>query len=283
MMTLFKRSIALVISAVMMMTMITTITTIVALPVFAASETKGETKSEIKNDVVITYRDIKVSVDGKELIFTNLEGEKLEPFIAFSTVYVSASAAARALGKNSEFAAKDNILKINNTAKAIPVKKNTAGTNAAKKTNVTYKNIRVFIDGQEVTLTDMQGNKQEPFIAFDTVYVPLTALAKALGKTTSVTMGESSESQQTTQTTQATEKTTEKSTEKPTTTQKITQAPTTTKTAVSGNGTYVITETGKKYHYKSCRTVKQVKQYVTIQEAKSMGYEACKVCNPPSN
>lgn len=146
--------------------------------------------TETNKDVAITYRDIKVSVGGKELVFTNLEGETLEPFIAFSTVYVSASAAARALGKNAAFDSTNNMLKINGTATAIPIKKATAGTTTTKKTNVTYKNIRIFLDGKEVTLTDMEGNKQEPFIAFNTVYVPLTALAKALGKTTSVNMAE---------------------------------------------------------------------------------------------
>ena len=153
--------------------------------VFAATETKKE--------ITITYREIKVSVDGEELIFTNLEGEILEPFLAFDTVYVSASAAARALGKNSQFVIKDNILKINGSGKAVPVKNNTAGTSEFKNVTIKYSNIRIFLDGGEVTLKDMEGRKQEPFMAFDTVYVPLTALARALGKTTSVIMGKEPE------------------------------------------------------------------------------------------
>lgn len=47
----------------------------------------------------------------------------------------------------------------------------------------------------------------------------------------------------------------------------------------TGSG-LVITMTGKKYHRANCRTVKQVKQQVTATEAQSMGYTACKVCNP---
>lgn len=42
----------------------------------------------------------------------------------------------------------------------------------------------------------------------------------------------------------------------------------------------VITMTGKKYHRAGCRTVKQVKQSVTAEQAQSMGYTACKVCKP---
>ena len=48
----------------------------------------------------------------------------------------------------------------------------------------------------------------------------------------------------------------------------------------STSGDLVITMTGKKYHRANCRTVKQIKQYVTASEAQSMGYDACKVCEP---
>ncbi len=42
----------------------------------------------------------------------------------------------------------------------------------------------------------------------------------------------------------------------------------------------VIAVSGQKYHKSNCRTVKQIQQYVTAEQAKSMGYEACKVCKP---
>lgn len=45
-------------------------------------------------------------------------------------------------------------------------------------------------------------------------------------------------------------------------------------------GNLVITMTGTKYHRPTCRTVKQVKQKVTAQQAQKMGYTACKVCKP---
>lgn len=45
-------------------------------------------------------------------------------------------------------------------------------------------------------------------------------------------------------------------------------------------GNLVITMTGKKYHRSNCRTVKQVKQKVTAQQAQNLGYTACKVCKP---
>ena len=41
-----------------------------------------------------------------------------------------------------------------------------------------------------------------------------------------------------------------------------------------------ITDTGSKYHRASCRTLKSDHE-VTLEKAKSMGLEPCKVCNPP--
>ncbi len=46
--------------------------------------------------------------------------------------------------------------------------------------------------------------------------------------------------------------------------------------------TYVyITDTGAKYHRKSCQYVKHSKHRVTLKWAKKHGYKPCKVCKPP--
>ena len=43
---------------------------------------------------------------------------------------------------------------------------------------------------------------------------------------------------------------------------------------------YVITPSGKKYHYQHCRTVKNIKEHLSKEEAEQQGYDACKICNP---
>ena len=50
----------------------------------------------------------------------------------------------------------------------------------------------------------------------------------------------------------------------------------------SGKKVY-ITDTGKKYHCKDCRTLKKSKHLteLTVKDAQAKGYTACKVCNPP--
>lgn len=56
--------------------------------------------------------------------------------------------------------------------------------------------------------------------------------------------------------------------------------PQTKPVAPQGQGEFVITVSGSKYHRPGCRTVKQVKQKVSAKEAQDLGYTACKVCKP---
>lgn len=46
--------------------------------------------------------------------------------------------------------------------------------------------------------------------------------------------------------------------------------------------TIYITNTGEKYHTGSCRYLHSSKIQTTLAEAKADGYEACKVCKPPT-
>jgi hypothetical protein len=52
-----------------------------------------------------------------------------------------------------------------------------------KTATVTYNDIKVNIDGEETILTDLQGNAIEPVMMFDTLYVPMSPMARAFGYT----------------------------------------------------------------------------------------------------
>lgn len=45
--------------------------------------------------------------------------------------------------------------------------------------------------------------------------------------------------------------------------------------------TVYITNTGKKYHLDSCRTLRKSKISINLSDAKSRGFDSCKICNPP--
>jgi len=47
---------------------------------------------------------------------------------------------------------------------------------------MTYNDIKVVIDGNPVTLTDLDGNAIEPVLIDNTLYVPMSPLVRALGK-----------------------------------------------------------------------------------------------------
>ena len=54
---------------------------------------------------------------------------------------------------------------------------------ATRNTTVTFNDIKVYIDGEAVTLKDLDGNAVEPILVFDTLYAPVSPLARAFGKT----------------------------------------------------------------------------------------------------
>jgi len=47
--------------------------------------------------------------------------------------------------------------------------------------------------------------------------------------------------------------------------------------------TVYTTKTGEKYHKTTCRYLKHSKYKVDLKKAIELGYEACKVCKPPTN
>jgi hypothetical protein len=40
------------------------------------------------------------------------------------------------------------------------------------------------------------------------------------------------------------------------------------------------TPSGEKYHLATCRMVKNVSEQITVSEAKNLGLQPCKICNP---
>lgn len=51
-----------------------------------------------------------------------------------------------------------------------------------KQLTVTYKDIKICVDGTEITPKDANGNTVEPFVSGGTTYLPVRAVGEALGK-----------------------------------------------------------------------------------------------------
>lgn len=58
----------------------------------------------------------------------------------------------------------------------------TFAANLQKQLAVTYRDIKLYVDGNEVVPKDASGNAVEPFISGGTTYLPVRAVGEALGK-----------------------------------------------------------------------------------------------------
>jgi|GEM_PF-108736 len=61
-------------------------------------------------------------------------------------------------------------------------KETTSGPNANVQKELAYRDIKIVVDGNEITPTDANGNYVEPFIMDGTTYLPVRAVANAFGK-----------------------------------------------------------------------------------------------------
>ena len=55
------------------------------------------------------------------------------------------------------------------------------GSNYSAEKTVTYRDIKITLDGQQITPKDANGNPVEPFIIDGTTYLPVRGVADALG------------------------------------------------------------------------------------------------------
>jgi hypothetical protein len=75
--------------------------------------------------------------------------------------------------------------------------------NGTKNISATFKNIKIYVDGSELTPRDSNGNVLEPFIYNGSTYLPVRAVGEAIGKnvsydgnTNSIYIGKSGQSNQ---------------------------------------------------------------------------------------
>lgn len=131
----------------------------------------------------ITYRSISLNVNGREIAPCDVSGSPTEPFIRNldGSTYLPVRAVAGALGLNVGWSDETSTVMLTsdgslNMSQSSPVK-----SNRAVNTLLTYRNIRVTLDGQVVTLKNVTGQTIEPFIMNGSTYIPVRAVAAALG------------------------------------------------------------------------------------------------------
>ena len=129
------------------------------------------------------FTDIKVSLDGSYLVLTDANGATVEPFAVAGTTYLPVRAVAGALGLNVEWLADTSTVALTSggTQTTQTTDSPAVGTTGAKTLQADYADIKVTLDGTALTLTDVNGTAVEPFAVAGTTYLPVRAIATALG------------------------------------------------------------------------------------------------------
>lgn len=127
------------------------------------------------------YRGISIYVNGAELVPRDVNGKSTEPFIIEGTTYLPVRALASALGLDVGWDGKTNTVTLSSGGEV------SMGSGEAEKTEKTvtaeiyYRDVKIYLDGTELVPTDVNGKYAEPFLMGGSTYLPLRAVASALG------------------------------------------------------------------------------------------------------
>lgn len=142
-----------------------------AIPAAAASTQK----------VDITYRAIKLVLDGEQFIPCDEKGNTVEPFIMNGTTYLPLRALAQALGLSVAWDGKTSTVTLTSGGEVKTGTGKYEPTNGKQNVEITYRDIKIVLDGVQLTLLNSAGDSVEPFIMNGSTYLPLRIVGEALG------------------------------------------------------------------------------------------------------
>lgn len=157
------------------------LTLILALSLLLSLGTTAFAAEVTTKQAELYYREIKILIDGKELIPQDVNGESTEPFIIEGTTYLPVRAVASALGLKVEWNGKTNTISLSSGGQINYGSGESVGTKRIVSATIGYRDIRILLDGKALSLTDVNGQTVEPFIMGGTTYVPVRAISSALG------------------------------------------------------------------------------------------------------
>ncbi len=143
--------------------------------------------SKEKKTVIAVYNDIKIVVDGTKITPKDVDGNVVDPFIIDGTTYLPVRALANALGQGVEWNQETNSVIIGGKSDSVTnstpslTQSTKKGRQSVEVTTV-YNDIKIVVNGSEIIPNDANGNIVEPFIIDGTTYLPVRALANALGQ-----------------------------------------------------------------------------------------------------
>ncbi len=205
-------------------------------------------------DISITYCGISITLNGEALSPADADLNPVEPFIYNGTTYLPVRGLALALGLNVNWDSNTNTVNLTSGGTK-SCAASFLSTYTVVETRATYCDIKITLNGEILHIANAQGESVEPFIIDGTTYLPLRAVAAALGlsvewngETNSISL--SSENFE------------------------YSTAP---DASVSGRLTVYITRTGKRYHYNgNCNG--GIYYESTLEHALALGLTPCEKC-----
>ena len=129
----------------------------------------------------ITYRGIILTLNGESFIPCDEKGNTVEPFIMNSTTYLPLRALAQALGLGVAWDGKTNTVTLTSGGEVKTGSGDYTPASGTKEVEITFRDIKVVLDGVQLKLTNANGEAVEPFIMGGTTYLPLRTVGEALG------------------------------------------------------------------------------------------------------
>ncbi len=131
------------------------------------------------------YNNISIVVDGTKVVPKDVNGNVVDPFIIDGTTYLPVRALANALGQGVSWDQATSTVNIGGEPELSVGNGSLESTGrgyASVEVVTVYNDIKIVVEGNEVTPEDVNGNVVEPFIIDGTTYLPVRALANALGE-----------------------------------------------------------------------------------------------------
>ena len=127
------------------------------------------------------YDGISIRLDGKYLTPLDAGGNKVDPFIIDGTTYLPIRAVASALGLEVGWEQETQTIRLTRGAAAKTAGSRSRSETTAVRATLKYPGITILLDGRKLDPKDVNGKTVDPFVIDGTTYLPIRAVASALG------------------------------------------------------------------------------------------------------
>ena len=134
-----------------------------------------------RKTAVLHYDGISIRLDGRYLTPRDAGGNEVSPFIIDGTTYLPIRAVASALGLQVDWEQATQTIRLTSGAEAQTGGHRSDSSERTVEALLKYPGITILLDGRKVDPKDVTGKTVDPFVIDGTTYLPIRAVASALG------------------------------------------------------------------------------------------------------